>query len=73
MADPQLPASLHGGDRVTYSKRKNVNWNGSLFPFLIFVEVGMLQRSFLLLNPTDLKEVNHFPLVPNWACFPQTK
>lgn len=41
-----MPGSLRGGDPVTYSKRKNVNWDGSLFPFVIFAEVGMLQGSF---------------------------
>ena len=43
------------------------------FPLYFFAEVGMLQGSFPPLNLTDLKEVSHFPLVPNCAYFSQAK
>lgn len=43
------------------------------FPLQFLLKLVCYKDLFPLLNLTDLKEVNHFPLVSNWACFPQTK
>lgn len=58
---------------VLLIQRKKSNWNNSLFPFVTYLEVGMLQWPFPLLKLTDVKEVNDFLLLPNCAYFPKTK
>lgn len=54
-------------------QNKILSWNGSLFLFVIFVEVDVLQEPCPLLNLTDLKEVNDFSTGPQLCLFYQNK
>lgn len=55
------------------NENKILSGNGTLFLFVIFVEVGMLQEPGPLLNLTDLKEVNDFSTGPQLCLFSQNK